>query len=122
PWGLDTTFSVRGNDPAPVPRSSSPPTAPPGAAAPPAGDNSRVALRILRPLAGHLRAAGHDVGRFFAELAIDPSGLLDPGAATPPPLMLDVWRRAEERFQGPDLGVHVLERLEIWLLERAPHE
>lgn len=104
-----------------MPSDASPPSPPP-AASPPSGDNSRVALRTLRPLAGHLRAVGHDAGQLLAELGIDPSGLLDPGASIPHPRMLEVWRRAEARTGDPDLGLHVLERLEIQLLERVPHE
>lgn len=55
-------------------------------------------------------------------MGIEPLGLLDPGASIPLPLMLDVWRRAEERYGDPAIGLRVLERLEIHLLERAPHE
>lgn len=85
-------------------------------------DNARVALRTLRPLAGHLRAVGVEPARFFGELGIDLAGLLDPGASIPMPQHLEIWRRAEERLRDPNLGLHVLERLELRLLERVQHE
>ncbi|MBK8265698.1 MAG: AraC family transcriptional regulator ligand-binding domain-containing protein [Nannocystis sp.] len=95
---------------------------PAGAEQPSAVGNSRVALRTLRPLAGHLRAVGVDPTAFFGELGIDLAGLLAPGASIPMPQHLEIWRRAEERLQDPSLGLHVLERLELRLLERVQHE
>lgn len=89
---------------------------------PPVPNHARVALRTLRPLAGYLRHIGEDPARLFAELGIDPLGLFDSNASIPHPLLLDIWRRAEERCNDPDLGLRVLARIDIRLLERLPHE
>ncbi|MBK9259286.1 MAG: AraC family transcriptional regulator [Polyangiaceae bacterium] len=89
---------------------------------PPTGHNTRAALRTLRPLAGYLRSAGHDTALLFAESGIDPTSLFDSSATVPYPQLLDVWRRAEERCGDPNVGLRALERLDISMLERVPHE
>lgn len=88
----------------------------------PAKNNARAALRTLRPLAGYLRSIGYDVAQMLAELGIDHAALLDPSASIPHPLMLEAWRKAEERCDDPNLGLHALERIDIRMIERAPHE
>ncbi|WP_170319542.1 AraC family transcriptional regulator [Polyangium spumosum] len=76
----------------------------------------------MRPLAAYLRHIGKDATSLFTEAGIDPLGLLDPNASIPHPLLLDRWRRAEELCNDPNLGLRVLERIEVHAMARMQLE
>jgi AraC-like DNA-binding protein len=79
-------------------------------------------MRVLRPLTGYLRHCGKDAATFLAAVGIDPLSLFDPNATIPHPLMLEVWRRAEQLLGDPSVGLHALERLEVRMFQHMQYE
>jgi len=87
-----------------------------------APQHARVALRTLRPLAAYLRNIGCDAAGMFASAGIDPLGLFDPNAHIPLPLLLEAWRRAEALSGDPNIGLRVVENIDVRLFDRMQYE
>lgn len=81
-----------------------------------------MALRTLRPLAAYLRHLGKDASRLLTAAGVDPLGLFEPNAYIPAPLMLTIWRGAEELCADPSFGLRVIGQINFRLLESMQYE
>jgi AraC-like DNA-binding protein len=85
------------------------------------GDSSAVTIRMVRPLVLHMRALGVDITKAFAELGVPLQSLFDSEARISHELLVAIWSAFDQRAADPDFGLHILEAVDLRLLDLGSH-